>query len=263
MDLSLKMKAGILFSILALSPMRVFAGEATLTGYGEAETAPEFITVMVKVTSECYSSATIVSTTNDNLANQVLDALKGVATAGEDEITASGGYVSRNSGYYTETRRPICINTFKKINQIQFKTKAVKKFAETFAILQDKIYGLGMPTNPNNIEEPTSYLEISAPQPGLSLANQKTFERKALTMALQDAKEKFESTIALAGIKTYKIVNYSEQPIRQHRNVDDKYEGGDRAAPPIAAPIELGNMTIRKYLYVQFEYTGGDLNLSF
>lgn len=264
MDLSKNKSLRILLTMIALMPLRIWAGEATLTGYGEAEAPPEFITVMVRVSSECYPSATVVSTTNDNLANKVLEAIKAVSTRdNEDEITATGGYVIRNTGYYSETRKPICLNTFKKINQIQFKTKEVAKFAEIFATLQDKIYGLGMETTPGHIESPTSYLEISSPIAGLSLKSQKTIERQALGMALQDAKDKFESTIALAGVKKYRIVNYSEQLIMPRHSSDESRDGGRAIAAPAPAPIEIGNLILRKTLNVRFEYIGDDLNLSF
>ena len=126
-----------------------------------------------------------------------------------------------------------------------------------FAMLQDKIYELGMSTDSNNIEIPTSFLEIGEPEAALSTATRKAYDKITLSLALQDAKEKFEATMVLAGVKSYKIINYSEnfkQPGISRGN-------SRSVADEPSSPVEFGNINIEKSLSVQFEYVGGDLNI--
>lgn len=250
----------LLISALLLAPLMSIAGEATLTGFGQVQAPPEFVSLTVRVTSECFNSAKEVSIANDQVATQVLGVVKSMAvTANGDEVTATGGYVQRYTGYNPATERNICINTFRKINQIVFKTKAIDQFGELFATLQDKLYSLGMETNPTHLGEPTSFLEIGEPVPGLSPLRHQEYERKALALALQDAKEKFQSTLVLAGVDKYKIINYSENAILPRYEADETRRA---VSPPASvAPVEFGKLTLTKFINVRFEYTGGELNL--
>ena len=259
---SLKISGLVLtLSSLLLIPLVSKAGEATLTGYGEVLAPPEFVGLSIHVTSECFRSAKDVSVTNDQVASQVLDILRSVAQPSRgDEVRASGGYVQRYTGYNPQTEKNICINSFRKINTITFKTKSVEDFPELFADLQDRLYALGMESAPTRLEDPSSYLEIGEPLPGISSTLRQTYERKALTLALQDAKEKFQSTLLLAGIAKYKIINYSENAILPRNDMDEVRRSV--AASP-RAPVELGSLTITKFLNVRFEYTGGELNIPF
>jgi uncharacterized protein YggE len=234
------------------------AGEATLTGYGELQVEPEFVNVSVTVTSECFPAAMAVSTVNDEVANKVLAVLKSVATASGDEVTASGGFVKRYTGYNSRRNEAVCINTFRKENRLTIKTHAVADFPQMFALLQDRIYELGMVTDSNGIEKPTSFLEIGLPVAGLSLASQKVYEKNVMALAIQDAKEKFEATLALVGINSYKIINYSESslPVSYVGDESRKAIGGQASAP-----VEFGKLTISKTLSVRFEFIGGNLDI--
>lgn len=248
---------------LILVPLTNWAGEASLSGYGEVEVAPEFVSLNVRVTSECYRSAIEASQANDTVANKVLEVIKSVAVQGQgDEVKATGGYVHRYTGYDPRTEKNICVNTFKKINQISLKTRSVDQFPQLFAELQDKLYALGMEMNPNNTEQPLSYLEIGEPMAALSVETQRAQERRALALALQDAKEKFQSTLVLAGIDKYKIVNYSDSGLSPRPIGDESRKALSRASGE-AAPVEFGLLTIGKSIYVRFEYTGGELNIPF
>lgn len=255
-------KKSLTIAALALVPLHIFAGEATLTGYGEVVAPPEFVTVSVRVTSECYNSALNVSKANDDVASKVLEILKSMADTGKgDQVTASGGYVQRYTGYSPTSNQQICVNHFRKINTLTFKTTALEHFAHTFAMLQDELYKLGMDTVPASREIPTNYLEINEPVVGISADRHKALERQALTMALQDAKDKFEATLVLAAVDKYKIVNYSENAIPPRYQADESRKA--IGAPGAPAPIEFGNLTITKFLNVRFEYTGGELNMIF
>ena len=153
------------------------------------------------------------------------------------------------------------INSFRKINSIGFKTHDVEGFAKTFADLQDHLYALGMDTNPSRTEAPVSYLEIGEPMPGLSPSTYRSLERQALNLALQDAKEKFQSTLSLAGIDKYKIVNYYESAPGPQFGRDESRKVSAPASGE--APVEFASLLVSKHLHVRFEYTGGDLNVPF
>jgi uncharacterized protein YggE len=252
----------LMITALLMGPMMAQAGEATLTGYGELVAKPEFVNVTVRVSSECFNSALQVSKANDEVATKVLETLNALAdTTKGDQVTASGGYVQRYTGYSPITGQQICVNHFRKINTLSFKTSALENFANTFALLQEEIYKLGMDTAPASSETPTNYLEISEPVAGISVELHKTLERQALAIALQDAKEKFQATLALANVDKYKIVNFSENAIPPRYVADESRKS--IGAPNTPAPVELGTLTITKFLNVRFEYTGGEMNLVF
>lgn len=259
MQKAFQFKRHLLLVLSLLFPLGTWAGEATLTGYAEVTVPAEFVSVVVRLTSECYNSAMGVSSANDQVANKVLGLLRSMANSAQgDEVKATGGFVHRYTGYNAMTGKPICINTFRKVNQLTFKTKSVERFPEIFAELQDKLYSLGMETNPSNLEAPTSFLEIAEPTVGISTPKRQEFERQTLVLALQEAKEKFEKTLAVAGIDKYKIIAYTDNGILPRRIED---EARRAVAAPSPAPVELADILISKTVTVRFEYTGGNLNL--
>ncbi|MEY4615345.1 MAG: hypothetical protein RJB66_305 [Pseudomonadota bacterium] len=252
-------KNKIAFGLLMFLPLVTWAGEATLSGYSEMYVPAEFVSVSVRVTSECYVSAQGVSVANDEVASKVLQVLKSLAvTSAGDEVKATGGFVQRYTGYNPTTGKNICINNFRKMNQIVFKSKDITNFPGRFAEIQDRLYSLGMETDPNHLEKPTSFLEIGEPGVGISLAQRQEFENQALVLALNDAKEKFEKTLSIAGIDKYKIINYTDGGIIPRR-IDDDARRSVAAPPP--APVELADILISKSVTVRFEYSGGSLNL--
>lgn len=255
-------QVSLFLSLFLIVAQGAFAGTATLSGYGEVNVQPEFATVTVNVKSECFSSAQAVSSANDQVAEKVMNILKFYSNrANNDEVVATGGFVERYTGYDSSRSQPICIQKFKKQNELTLKIHSIESFPQIFAELQEKIYALGMESSRESLEVPTSFIEMGSPKAGLSPLSLKNFERKALLEALRDAKEKFEMTISLVGIQSYKIVNYNESILVPGPFRDQTEKNRLISTPP--APIQFGNMKISKYLNVQFEYQGDNLNISF
>ena len=262
MKTSFGMGKVLVLGLVMVLPQSLWAGKATLSGYGEVETKPEFVTLTVNVKSDCYTSASAASAANDGVARKVLDLLNRYAnTAAKDEVIASGGFVERYTGYNPRTSQPVCINKFKKQNQLTLKTHAVAEFSQTFAELQDAIYSMGMDTPADSVETPTNYLEITAPHSGMESASMRLLERKALAIALEDARAKFEATLTLAGIKSYVIASYSENGNIAPPMPFPADSAGRSHAPSVPAPVQFGQLLVKKSIQVEFDYNGGVLNI--
>jgi uncharacterized protein YggE len=247
-----------IFSIIIVSAFAK-AGSALIDGHGEARSMPEYVSLNIAVKSECYNSASEASSANDAIAHQVLLLLKSYANvASGDLITASGGYVQRYNGYNPRTNQPVCVNTFRKENNLTLKTHDLSQFAATFAEIQDRIYAMGKSTS-REIEAPTDFIEMGAPAPGVKEATLKILERQALRLALQDAKEKFEVTMELAGVVTYKINRYSESQIVTHDQAEKFSRSHDGISAP--APVEFGHLSVHKILYVEFSFSQDALQI--
>lgn len=85
-----------------------------------------------------------------------------------------------------------------------------------------------------------------------------SLEKIALVEALKNAREKFQVTLALAGITTYKIAGYSD--VGPTLRPQPEFEKS-RAAADNAAPVQFSQLKVTKMLNVQFQFEGGDLTV--
>ena len=230
------------------------AGTAVLTGFGEVKAKGEFVTFTVQVKSECFASATLASRSNDAVANQIIKILEEYITAGSnDEITATGGFVSRQINEYGNREKTRCVHKFKKENLIVLKSEKVEAFASIFSVIQDRLYALGMEFQADEGELPLSYLEIGTPQVDLSPTTLRTLEKKALEEAIVDAQNKFRISASTLKIGKYKVTGFTEnssspRPTPEYLNASD-----------VRAPIKFSALIVKKWISVTFEFEDSSL----
>lgn len=228
------------------------AGTAKFSGSARVDSDADYVELRVNVASECFDKAVEVSQANDDMAIEVMNILKEYTEDQNehDKVLATGGYVQRYTGYDPRLREPVCVRTFKKNNAVTLRTSKVNEFAQIFAEIQDKIYGM-QKDRPESISSPTTYVTMSQPSPRLLEETRKIMEKQALKIAVDEALAKAEVVLGAQGISRWVITEMKES---FKLVIPNRHNSDELGRAPQPAPIAFDKLWVRAEVQINLSY---------
>lgn len=237
-------------------PLAEFLGRAII------KTKPDFVDVAFTVQSECQATPLEAQKATDDIVKNVHDYLISFKDEKDEhfKIIVSGGYTSDFSRWHQN--RQLCLNTFQKSTSITLRLKAQENFAETFASMQEhSLKNFSEDYNSPVWDSPRAYVRISTPSPGITPENRWALEKKTLSLALVDGKEKFLAATAKCRSYPWKIMYMREDQVPVSSTPQRYYysnakmamaDSGEASYSP--APVLFDEISVEKSLQLGFQF---------
>jgi len=223
-------------------------GSIVLVGKGVSSSAPEFVSLSIKVSSICYQTSQDAQAANAKMANHIVKVLQTFKKDGRDKLTATGGANIRQ----TETTqigsdsKVLCEMKWRSENHISLSIAKMDDLAE----LQDKIFSelnQSAEINPDQAEQ--TFAEISRPNFGLYPETSVKLRNLAQALALDDAKSQFDGLNARCAFVDPKLVSIMPPEF----NYAMKSAG--REAASYHSPVIPDAMEVYATLRMEWEFT--------
>ena len=253
------MRIYIFFSFITLISLSLSAkekeGVAYFAGEGQVEAAPDYLTVGFTVKSECYPNPLEAQSSTDEVVEKIYNYAKAFKKD-EDKyfkILVDGGYTSPYSRWHK--RKEICRSTFQKSTNITLKISNSENFDKIFSQMQAYVLEqFRRPYMGFEAENPRTYVSISRPIPKISREHKKELERKAINLAMLDAKARFKSAIKSCRPHQWKILSIRERGASHRpRHYAAKFALAESA---VQAPVIFDDLKVIKMLDVEFQIEG-------
>lgn len=224
-------------------------GSIVLVGKGVSSSAPEYVSLSIKVSSICYQTSQDAQAANAKMASRILEILKGFKKDDHDKITASGGANVRQ----TETTqvgiesKVLCEMKWRSENHLYLSMAKMDDLAE----LQDKIFSelnQSAEINPDQVEQ--TFAEVGRPNFGLFAETSVKLRNLAQGLALDDAKSQFDGLNARCSFVEPKLVSITPPEF----NYAMKSAGG-REATSYYSPVIPDSMEVYATLRMEWEFT--------
>ncbi len=204
----------------------------SITGKGETTTIPDsaYINIAVESTADTASGAV---KNNAEKTNKVMEAIK--AGLGKDDKVSTAGYsLSPVYEYNNETKKSE-FRGYRAANRIMVETTNLNDLGK----LIDSVAQAGS----NRIDSLT-----------FDTTERESYKKRALTMAVEDAKATAETVAKAAGVRIVKILSItpsSDFPMPIYR--DHEFRGKMALAEASPTPIEPGELTVNASVNMVFE----------
>jgi uncharacterized protein YggE len=236
------------------------AGEAVVQGTGRVSAKPDYVTVTINVSAECYGTPAEASSAADSLASSVFTFLKGRINTNEgaqDDLISNGGYTQPYERYTTDENgrsKRECKDTFQKQNAITLKSSNIEGFSKLFDEIQSMVYGQFAAKGDG---QSTVYATINQPTTHLFHATKDAAEKLARAKAVQNAVEQFEAMfIEQCAVTSYQITGLGE-PEAGVRPMPYESRALAAAGGDTGAPIQFDLEWINAGVTVKFSFEGG------
>jgi uncharacterized protein YggE len=233
---------------------------AEFMGKGRIRVKADYLSLTLDIGSECQPSPRDAQEATDEVVTKINNYLEKLKEPDDKyfKILINGGFTASYSRFNRD--RELCKNTFQKHTNIIFKTALRKDFDKVFSRIQ------GFVLNQFNqgpfftgSEMAQTYVTVSIPNPEITHEHRRSLERKALDLALRDAKANFMAAIKSCGPQQWKIISIKEieaikpQPILARSAL--AMEGQNFSSENVA-PIKFDLIEIIKSLRVTFHFEG-------
>lgn len=250
--------------LLALIPFSVShfasAGEAVVQGIGRVSAKPDYVTVTINVSAECYDTPSEASSAADGLSNSIFSFLKSRMDTGEgshDDVISNGGYTQPYERYTTDENgrsKRECKGTYQKQNAITFKTANIQGFSSLFDEIQTTVYSKFAGKSDG---QSVVYATINQPSTHLFHGTKDAAEKVARAKAVQNAVAQFEAMfVEQCAITSYQITGLGE-PESAVRAMPYESRASAAAAGDAGAPIQFDLEWINAGVSVKFSFEGG------
>jgi uncharacterized protein YggE len=232
---------------------------AQFRGVGRMEAKPDFVKLIITIRSECYESPALAQEETDKAVKSIHDYLKTLKRGDKFfKIFVSGGFTSAFSRWYKD--RELCRNTFQKDTQIELKVGMSPDFDKTFGNIQSYLLntfkrGLSLGEDQN----PLTYVQIGAPSPLIEEAHKQALLKKALNLAMLDAKNRFKAATKSCAPSKWKVLSVQEANHNIYAPVPQAYAARAKfqsSSPEIVAPVSFEDLKIEARLDVTFGFDG-------
>lgn len=247
-------KISIALAALLVS-LSVNAGTATYTGSGTSSREPEFITLAVTVSSECYSTPSAAMAANNATAIAIQDFLQRFIAEGENGgAKTSGGITSPYSRtiYDGHESRTVCQGTFQQSTNITFTTTNFKEFSHNFARIQEELLGKYQSSGETNAA--VTYASIGQPSAGVCRQTREKMKLEALTNAHKDAFTQFNTMANSCGISGNVEITTVGEIAPSYTRESNRYAEAGAAAPGGALNISFDTITEYQTATVKFTF---------
>lgn len=254
----------ILICFLLINTTGIYADKfneplAEFSGEGVVKTAADFITVTLAVNSQCYPSPSDAQTATDEVVKKIDDYLQTIKKVDDErfKILIDGGYTTAYSRWHKE--RELCRNTYQKTTNITLKTSVDKDFDKVFSAMQTfvlKQFDQGPLME--DWEQPKTYVSLGTPEPDIDDEHRLILERKALDLALRNAKANFVAALSSCEPHRWKIHKISEDTGISYPQAQPRFyaAGVAKEASAAVVPIRFDQIEINKTLKVGFQFDG-------
>ncbi len=253
----------IMFFAFSFSALSIFAGEATVAGEGRISAKPDYVSLTLRVASECYRAPRDASAANDAKVAEVVHYMQTLVDLSEysrDDVLANGGYTQP----YERTVYPrgaesvtVCSGTFQKISTIVLKSTDVAGFGEVLAQIQEYAFADFQRISSDD-EIPVTYMAINQPSPELFHETRSGKEKDALKAAKLDALEKFQTLIAgPCAVSHYQIVDISEPEGAMNSKSYASEPSSFAPGRGVNAPVLFDDHWINRAVNIKFYFEGG------
>lgn len=196
----------------------ILPGEAALdttkfVGEGRLSHEAEFVELDIRITSQCYATPLEAVTATDATVAEVMKLLEAKIDPSNDKdgVFSRGGYTEPFSRYDSASGRRWCQGTFQKSSTVVLKTSKLDTFSQDFAEIQAIIFTtMSEPSDPKS-EQGVTFASVGTPDPQLYYETREQLEQDALADALDNARQKFESTAdAACPGANYRVLKFVE-----------------------------------------------------
>lgn len=234
---------------------------AQFRGMGRLNVKPDFIRLTIGVRSECYESPSAAQEETDKTVKLIEDFLQ---TLKKDDdrffkILINGGFTGTFSRWYKDEE--YCRNTFQKHTQIELKIGVSADLDRTFASLQSHLlssFKRGLSSSEE--QNPLTYVEISTPSPQIEDTHRESLFKRALGLAMLDAKARFLAATKSCKPSKWKVLSVREENTQVYTPAPRLYAA--RAKMPgssneeAIAPLSFDDLKIEASLDVTFGFDG-------
>lgn len=259
----------IAFLFAILPSFTSFAGEATIIGKGRVSADPDYVSLTLRVTSECYSTPAEASRANDAKVSDLTEYLQAFVNMGEDsrdDILANGGYTQP----FSRTLYPdgldsfvVCEGTFQKTTTVILKSTNVSSFGSVLTGIQEYVFADFQPRKSKN-DGPVTFVSIYQPSPELFHETRNRKESEALLLAKSDAINKFETLIhGSCEINYYQIVEIGEPDESVHEMPYASKSSALGSGEAASVPVFFDAHWVKRAVKIKFYYEGGRCSENF
>lgn len=235
--------------------LNINAGTAKFTGEGTASAAPEFVTVQMQVSSECFLSPEDAMTANDTTVVSIQKFLKSLVDENSkvDKISIQGGYTRPYSRSIREGNdmRVICDGTFQKTTSISF-TAAPEGFSGKFAAIQNAILK-NFKQGSDNTEESRTFVSLNEPSAGICAKTRAEMDIAALQNAGKKSRAKFDAMALTCGINGQVEVTSVTEEGTSYRP-SNRYAEAAFSAPNEIVELNFDDITVTKNVVIEYSF---------
>lgn len=233
----------------------VSAGTAKFTGEGKVSTAPEFVTVHMQVSSECFLTPEDAMKANDATVITIQNFLKTLINEDSevDKISTQGGYTRPYSRMIREGNetRTLCDGTFQKTTSISF-TASPEGFSKKFATIQNNILK-NFKQGSDTTEESRTFVSLNEPSAGVCPKTLAQMDIAALQNAGKQSRGKFDAMALTCGINgQVEVCSISEEgTIFRPSN---KYASAAFSESDEVVELNFDDITVTKSVIIEYAY---------
>ena len=147
----------------------------------------------------------------DKAVKSIHDYLRTLKRKGDKffKIFVSGGFTSAFSRWYKD--RELCRNTFQKDTQIELKVAMSPDFDRLGNIQSYLLNTFKRGLSLGEDQNPLTYVEIGAPSPLIEEVHKQALLKKALNLAMLDAKNRFRAATKSCEPSKWKVLSIREE----------------------------------------------------
>jgi len=230
--------------------------ESSLKGSATISQRPEFVTINIDISSECYADRTALSEATNKETNRINDLINTLIVKSRNDTSCiQGGIIQdfhRNTGW-GENEKRTCVGTFALTNTISVQYYDAENFADFYNQLNAQLSSVGNKA----LEEAFTGAKISSYYGAVSEATLTSMETQALEKAFQKACSKFNTISNNTHYEAY----FSDRILSNNNGLERVYaSSAPKAANNTAISLDIPNIEVTEQLYVTFRHKGLSFN---
>lgn len=249
-------------AILILASSNLFAVrnapmvESSLTASATISQRPEFVTINIDISSECYADRLALSEATNKETNRINDLINTLIVQNRNDTSCiQAGLIQdfhRSTGW-GENEQRTCVGTFALTNSISVQYYDMDSFADFYNKLNAQLSSVGNKA----LEEAFTSAKITSYYGAVSQATQASMETQALEKAFQQACSKFNR---LSNNTDYEA--YFSDRILSNNNISERLytASAPKAANNAIISLDIPNIEVTEQLYVTFRHKGLSFN---